>query len=109
MHLHRVYIVPRCGAAFQAVVVRCRQRDERFVCRLHSAEILAFSLGEQRFLRFFFGFRQERDMGAGTSRGRRAVTFTLDDDVVQILRLLSPSGKGYGETGPTPYLHQWGI
>jgi hypothetical protein len=24
------------------------------------------------------------------------VTFTLDNDVIQLLRLLSPSGKGYG-------------
>lgn len=35
-------------------------------------------------------------MGAGTPRGRKPVTFTLDNDVIQILRLLSPSGKGFG-------------
>jgi hypothetical protein len=35
-------------------------------------------------------------MSVGTPRGRRAVTFTLDEDVLQLLRLLSPSGKGFG-------------
>jgi hypothetical protein len=35
-------------------------------------------------------------MHGRTPEGRKPVTFTLDEDVIQLLRLLSPSGKGFG-------------
>jgi hypothetical protein len=35
-------------------------------------------------------------MHGRTPEGRKPVTFTLDEDVIKLLRLLSPSGKGFG-------------
>lgn len=35
-------------------------------------------------------------MATHTPPGRKPVTFTLDNDVIRLLRMLSPSGKGYG-------------
>jgi hypothetical protein len=35
-------------------------------------------------------------MRTGTPPGRKPVTFTVDLDIIPLLRLLSPSGKGFG-------------
>ena len=35
-------------------------------------------------------------MKGHSAPGRKPVTFTLDNDVIKLLRILSPSGKGFG-------------